>query len=119
MHGNKVYFVTRNTSRKVDQIKSIELLHSRKDDAEDSIQVNIETVFESTSRIIYIDFDTRGEVNANNDENDIFFVINSDKKIHRLLEKRVLVEGETAGQTFTKKNVYKCVDTIDLETKLG
>ena len=46
-------------------------------------------------------------------------MINSDKKINRLLEKRVLVEADEAGQTFAKKNVYKVVDTIDLEAKLG
>ena len=61
MHGNKVYFVTRNVSRKVDQIKSVELMQSRKDDAEDSIQISVETVYESSSRIIYADFDNIGE----------------------------------------------------------
>jgi len=89
--------------------------------------VQVDTIYEASARIIYIDFDHLAEQESRNTsehsthlkDNDIFFVIDSSKKIHRLVERHVLVEGVGIDQVFEKKNVYQCVETIDLEKRVG
>jgi len=83
------------------------------------VDVRFETIYESyRSRIIYIGLDIQRENTTQFMGSDEFFIIDSQKLIHRIVRTSKLMEAGD-GETFQEQNVYTVAQTLNLERKLG
>ena len=113
--GQKVYFLKRDNVRKVDMVMAVTLLPNRSETLEDSIEIEVEKIFEmQEARIIFIGFDTNMEIRNFVGAKDAFYILDSNKRIHHLMEVTQMVQTD-GGASFQNQSTYAITRTVDLD----